>query len=140
MKWTKMSEELREARKEAIDESDKKLVEHVRKHIGEYKDKPLAREKKPNTAFLLASIIILGLLLCGLTYLLATALIQPKTIKVVEYKTQVVEKIVEKQPIINKEVNNNYIQPENTANCLKVEQMIDGKPTGKFSMSCEVVE
>ncbi len=129
MRKDKLLEEIWEARKQAIKEADRKLLEKIKQNIVK---KP---QRQRNN---LPLIILMICLVLGFVFFISVVISELIPEKIIEYKTE----IVEKQPIIQKEIVNvtYYLQPNNTANCIKIEEMVNGTLTGKFTMSCERVK
>jgi len=123
-------EDIWEERKEAIKRTDEQVFEEFKERMkkGKLPEQP---KSKMGVVFLLIFIVLLSAVLLVLLY----SALQPDT-KII-YKTT--EKVVREQPIVNQEkiVNNitNYLQPENTANCIKVQ----AEGSDRYSMQCRIV-
>lgn len=128
MKKDKFFEELWDVRREAIARSDEK-------YLNEFKQRISKRNPTPNRRLLVFLLCFLFISSLALTILLTVALKPSNTI---EYRTT--ERIIQKEPIIQQEkiINNitTYLQPENTANCIKVQ--VPGSK--EYTMSCEEVK
>ena len=133
MKKSKLIEEVWDERKEAIRRTDEKI-------FAEFKDRIKRGKPVQDRRVKILSILFAFSVICMILGLLAFSLfgMAGEFNKRIEYRTT--ERIIREQPIINQEVivNNitQYMKPENTANCIKVQAV----GSNKYTMQCEEVK
>jgi len=126
-------EKVWEERRQAIQRTDEKLFADLQDRIKKGKPRQDRRVK-------ILSILFAFSVICMVLGLLAFSMfgMANEFNKKIEYRTT--ERIIREQPIINQEVivNNitQYMKPENTANCIKVQTV----GSTKYTMQCEEIK
>lgn len=130
MSKLKLLEEIRAARTKAIERADEKLLVRVKGSIGRHPSRFLWQ-------FLALFLILIGI--TGLVFLTAYLPPSKQTERILERQPIITEKtIINQTTVVNQTVF--YPKPEFTADCVSVREIVNGKPSDKFSMLCERVK
>ena len=132
MEILKIWDEIRQARENAIESADRKLIRDVWKRIGKYKtipeNMPAIYNQKP---FLISLFAVIGIIFAVLSTFILLGSFQ---------KTQMTtNEITYIYPVNQTFIATNityYPKPQNTANCIKVQS----KGSTEYVLTCEVVE